>query len=176
MPSANILKEKESIVSDIIKEMNESLSVIMVDYRGLTVEQDTELRVALRKEGVSYKVLKNTLVTKAVQQMGNDAAVEYLSGPTAIAFCKNDYASGAKVICEFATKFKNLTVKGGIVDGNVIDEAGVDTLAKMPNKEELVGMVLRGFNAPITGFVNVLNGNIRGLVVALNAIAEKQSA
>lgn len=177
MPSSKILKVKEAEVACIEESLRTSLATVLVDARGLTVEEDSELRVALRKAGVQYKVRKNTLAKRAADSLGIENTDALFVGPTAIATCSDSYANAAKVVCEYAKKFNALEIKGGIVEGKVISAAEVENLAKMPSKEELIAKVLGGFNAPIAGFVNVLNGNIRGLVVALNAIAEqKQSA
>ena len=176
MPSEKILQTKQAEVAQIAEEMKASLATVLVSTRGLTVEQDTELRNALRKAGVKFAVRKNTLAFKAAQEVGIEGTEEMFKGPTAIATSADSYTDAAKILCEYEAKFDKLEVKGGILDGKVISAAEVKDLSKMPSKEELVARVLGGLNAPISGLVNVLNGNIRGLVVALNAIAEKQSA
>jgi large subunit ribosomal protein L10 len=149
--------------------------MVLADYRGLTVEQDTALRSALRKAGVEYKVVKNTLTRFAVKESNLGGLESYLSGPTSLALSETDPVAPAKILSEYAKKFEKLEIKAGVVEGKVIDVKGVNALADLPSREVLIAKVLGGFNAPITGFVNVLNGNIRGLVVALNAIAEKQA-
>jgi len=177
MPSNKIKKEKETVVTSIQEKISNAKSFVLVDYLGLTVEQDTEFRNALRKAGVEYKVSKNTLTAIAAKNLGIVGLEKYLSGSTAIASSTTDLTAPAKVVSIYAKKFKSLEIKAGYVDGNVIDAENVNTLAALPPRELLVAMVLRGLNAPVTGFVNVLNGNLRGLVVALNAIAEsKQGA
>lgn len=174
MPSNKIMKEKETVVASIQQKISNSKSFVLVDYLGLTVEQDTQFRNALRKAGVEYKVTKNTLTAIAAKNLGIEGLEKYLSGSTAIASSSTDLTAPARVVSSFAKKFKSLEIKAGYVDGNVIDAENVTALAALPPREILVAMVLRGFNTPITGFVNVLNGNIRGLVVALNAIAESK--
>lgn len=176
MPSKQILEAKKAIVAQLTEKIANSKTVILVDYRGLTVEQDTELRTALRKANVNYEVIKNTLVRFAMNNNGYSEIDTYLNGPTAIAYSYEDVVAPAKIIAEFAKKFEHLEVKIGIVEGSVFDEKQISALAKLPSREELIAKVLAGFNSPIAGFVNVLNGNLRGLVVALNAIAEKKSA
>ena len=176
MPSEKILEKKKKAVEALAEQFKTAKSVILADYRGLTVEQDTELRRALRKEGVDYKVVKNTLAKFAVKQCGFDDLEKYLEGPTAMAAHTEDPVIPAKVLVEYTKKFNNLQVKAGIVEGRVIGAEGINELATLPSREQLVAKVLAGFNAPITSFVNVLNGNIRGLVVALKAIAEKKAS
>ena len=175
MPSKQILEAKKIIVQNLTDKIANSKTLVLVDYRGLTVEQDTELRVALRKAGVKYEVVKNTLTRFAMNNNGYSELDTYLNGPTAIAYSDVDVVSPAKVIAEFAKKFEHLQIKVGIVEGKIFSEKEVKALAELPSREELIAKVLAGFNAPITGFVNVLNGNLRGLVVALNAIAEKKA-
>jgi large subunit ribosomal protein L10 len=174
LPSENILKQKQEVVKELTDRIREAKGIVLADYRGLTVEQDTELRVALRKAGVEYRVVKNTLTRFAMKESGFDAIDTHLSGPTAIAM-STDPVAPAKVLSEYAKKYEKLELKAGVVEGKVIDVDGVKALADLPSREVLIAKVLGGFNAPITGFVNVLNGNIRGLVVALNAIAEKRA-
>ena len=170
------VEQKQVVVNEIKEKLEKAASVVMVDARGLTVEEDSALRVALRKEGVQYKVRKNTLTKRAAAELGIEGLDAYLAGPTAVATSAESFTGAAKVLCEYAKKYKALEIKCGIVDGTVVDAEGVKQLAEMPPREVLIAKVLGGFNAPISGFVNVLNGNIRGLVVALNAIAEKKGA
>ncbi len=176
MPSDKILKEKQAEVACIEESLRTSLATVLVDARGLTVEEDSELRVTLRKAGVQYKVRKNTLAKRAAESLKIENAESFFVGPTAIATCSESFTSAAKILCEYAKKFNALEIKGGIVEGKIISADEVQNLAKLPSKEELIAKVLGGFNAPISGFVNVLNGNLRGLVVALNAIAEKKQS
>lgn len=176
MPSEKILEKKKKAVEALAEQFKTAKSVILADYRGLTVEQDTELRRALRKESVDYKVIKNTLAKFAVKQCGFDDSEKYLEGPTSMAAHTEDPVIPAKVLVEYSKKFNNLQVKAGIVEGRVLDANGINELAALPSREQLVASVLAGFNAPIASFVNVLNGNIRGLVVALKAIAEKKAS
>jgi large subunit ribosomal protein L10 len=176
LPSEKILEKKKKAVEALAEQFRTAKSVILADYRGLTVEQDTELRRALRKESVDYKVIKNTLAKFAVKQCGFDDLEKYLEGPTSMAAHTEDPVIPAKVLVEYSKKFNNLQVKAGIVEGRVLDANGINELAALPSREQLVASVLAGFNAPIASFVNVLNGNIRGLVVALKAIAEKKAS
>ncbi len=176
MPGEKSLKQKKQVVDELINKLKSTKSIVLADYRGLTVEQDTQLRNALRKAGVEYRVIKNTLFIRAAKECGFENPEHGLEGPTAAAFSDTDYVMPAKILLEYSTKFEKYSIKGGIVDGKTVDVNGVKYLAALPPKEVLLSRVLGGFNAPISGLVNVLNANIRGLVVALNAIAQKQSA
>lgn len=175
MPSEKTLNAKKEIVSELSTKFKEAKAMVLADYRGLTVEQDTELRSALRKAGVEYKVVKNTMTKFAADQNGLEGLDPFLNGPTALALSTTDPVAPAKVLSDYAKKYDKLELKVGVVEGKVIDLAGIKALAELPPKEVLIAKVLGGFNAPISGFVNVLNGNIRGLVVALNAIAEQKA-
>jgi Ribosomal protein L10 len=174
LPSNKILEQKKQVVTDLTEKIKSAQSIVLADYRGLTVEQDTELRNALRKAGVDYKVVKNTLTSLAMKESGLEMD-QFLAGPTAMAISSTDAVAPAKVLSEFSKKFEKLELKVGVVEGKLIDLEGIKALAELPSREVLIAKVLGGFNAPISGFVNVLNGNMRGLVVALNAIAEQKA-
>lgn len=175
MPKEIVMNQKREIVSGLSSKMKAAKAMVFADYRGLTVEQDTELRAALRKAGVDYKVVKNTLTRFAANENGLEAIDSFLNGPTAMASSDSDPVAPAKILSEYAKKFDKLNLKVGVVEGKVIDENGIKALAELPSREVLIAKVLGSFNAPISGLVNVLNGNIRGLVVALNAIAEQKA-
>jgi large subunit ribosomal protein L10 len=175
LPKEKVLSQKREVVEGISDKMKAAKAMVFADYRGLTVEQDTQLRNALRKAGVDYKVVKNTLTRFAANENGLNGLDTYLNGPTAMASSDSDPVAPAKILSEYAKKYEKLEIKVGVVEGKIIDSNGVKALAELPSREVLVARVLAGFNAPITGFVNVLNGNLRGLVVALNAIAEKKA-
>lgn len=177
MPKESTLNQKRKVVDGISEKMKASMAMVFTDYRGLTVEQDTELRSALRKAGIEYSVVKNTLTRFAAKENGLDELESFLKGPTAMATSDTDPVAPAKILNEFAKKFKALEIKVGVVEGKIVDKSGISAIAALPSKDELIAKAVGGLNAPIYGLVNVLNGNIRGLVVALNAIAEqKQSA
>ena len=170
------LQVKTQNVDEIKEKINKAQSMILVDYRGLNVEQITELRSQYRKAGVDYKVYKNSMMRFAFKDSGLEGFNEFLKGPSAIAFGYDDPVAAAKVTSEFAKTNEKLEIKAGIVDGKIIDVQEVKDLAALPSREVLIAQVLGGFNAPIQGFANVLQGTVRGLVVALNAIAEKKIA
>ncbi len=164
MPSEKILKEKQAVVASIAEDIKNAATVVFVDARGLTVEKDTELRAGLRKAGIRYQVRKNTLTLKAVKELGLEGLDDFLKGPTAIAACPN-LTDAAKIINNFSKENKAVEIKGGIMEGKAIDANTVKELAALPSKEVLIARALGGLNAPITS-----------LVIALNAIAEKQEA
>lgn len=175
MAKEKTINQKRIVVDGISEKMKSAKAMVFADYRGLTVEQDTDLRSALRKAGVDYKVVKNTLTRFAAKENGLEDLDAYLNGPTAMASSATDPVAPAKILSEYAKKYNKLEIKVGVVEGKVIDTNGIKALAELPPREVLIAKVLGGFNAPISGLVNVLNGNIRGLVVALNAIAEQKA-
>ena len=170
------IEAKQVIVNEIADKLRNAQSTVVVDYRGLNVEEVTELRSKARELNIEYKVYKNSLVRFAAKEAGLEGLLEDLVGPTAVAFCESDAVAPAKLINDFAATHKALEIKAGVVEGKVLDVQGVKDLAELPPREVLVAKALGGLNAPIAGFANVLNANLKGLVVALNAIAEKQGA
>lgn len=170
------LQAKSENVEEIKEKIQKAQSVVLVDYRGLNVEQLTELRSKYREAGVDYKVYKNTMMRFAFKDSGLEEFNQYLKGPSAIAFGYDDPVNAAKITSEFVKDNEKLEIKAGIVDGKIIDMAGVNSLAKLPSREVLVAQVLGGFNSPIQGFANVLQGTIRSLATVLNAIAEEKTA
>ncbi|HQD41547.1 MAG: 50S ribosomal protein L10 [Clostridiales bacterium] len=167
---------KQQVVNEIKEKFQRAEAVVLVDYRGLNVAEVTELRKRFREAGADYKVYKNTLMTRALTELGMEELIPYLTGPNAVALGYDDPVVPAKIISEFAKDHDKLEVKAGMISRKVIGAEGVKSLANLPSKEVLVAQALGGLNAPITGFVNVLQGNIRNLVYALNAIAEKKTA
>jgi large subunit ribosomal protein L10 len=142
----------------------------------LDVAEVSDLRKKYREAGVDYKVYKNTMMRFAFKEAGYEDFVENLTGPNGIAFSIEDAIGAAKVSDEFAKGNDKLEIKAGIVDGNVIGIDQIKELANIPPREVLIAKVLGSLNSPITGFANVLQGNIRNLVYALDAIKEKQEA
>lgn len=177
MPSEKVLQSKKETVATLAAQMKNAVAGVLVDYKGINVADDTALRKELREAGVSYAVYKNSIVRFAANDAQLAELSKVLDGTTAVAISDSDPVVAARIISKYAEKKKDgFNIKAGFVDGGVLSAAEVEALAKLPSREELVARVLAGFNAPITGLVNVLNGNIRGLAVALNAIAEKKSA
>jgi large subunit ribosomal protein L10 len=172
----SVREEKVRIVEEIRQKLSDSSSAIFVDYRGLTVEEVTQLRKQFRESGVDYKVYKNTLTEIAAKELGMDGLIPFLKGPTAIAFGVTDPVAPAKILIGTIKKLKKMELKCGVVDGQVIDVEGVKALAELPSREELIAKMLGSMNAPITNLVGVLSGTMRALVYALNAVKEKKEA
>ena len=175
MPSQKILEAKKQKVEEFSEKLGMAKSIVLSDYRGLTVEEDTNLRRELREAGVEYKVVKNSLTSRAAKNCDMEYLNDFLTGPVSIALSYDDVIKPAKVLWEFSDKNKKLEIKAGVINGKLISIEEVKALAKLPSREVLIATLLGTLNSPITGFVNVLNGNLRGLVVALNAIAEKRA-
>ena len=175
MPNEKVLEEKKALVADLSQELSSAASGVLVDYKGITVDADTKLRRDLRASGVRYSVVKNSLLRFASRDAGLESMQEHLTGTTALA-TSDDLVAPAKVLSAYAKKNPKFVIKAGFVEGRMISSDEVQALAELPPKEILIARVLGGFNAPISGFANVLNANLRGLVVALNAIAEKKGA
>lgn len=165
MPSEKILDQKKQQVAELTEAFKSANVGVLVNYSGINVEDDTKLRKQLREAGCTYKVVKNTLLQRAFEAAGIDGMEEFLNGTTAIAYSSEGYTEAPKILYDYAKDHENFTVKCGFFDGSMMDAAGVERLAKIPSKEVLLAQVVGGFNAPI-----------QSLVIALNAIAEKQSA
>ena len=172
---AVIRPEKVAKVAEIQELLSNSKCTILVDFCGLTVAQDTELRRKMREAGVHYNVVKNTLLRIAAEQAGIEGLEPSLEKNTAIAVSPEDPVAVAKIVCEFAKE--NKEVKVGVLDGKVIGADEIKALASLPPKEVLIAKMLGSMNAPISGFVNVLQGTIRNVVYALEAVRkQKESA
>lgn len=166
---------KAQVVSEIKEKFQASTGVVIADYRGITVAQATQLRAQLREAGVEYRVLKNTLVSRAAHEVGIEGLDPFLEGPTAVAFSADPVAP-AKVLSDFAKEVKNFTIKGGAVEGKVVDAEGVKALADLPSREVLLTQVVRGMQAPLVGMVNVLQGPIRKMGYALEEVRKLKEA
>lgn len=171
-----VTAEKQATVAEIKEKLENAKGVVLADYRGLNVADATKLRSALRAAGIEFRVLKNTMTRIAAQEAGIQGLDIYLEGPTAIAFGVNDLVAPAKILTQFAKENKNLVIKAGIVEGKVVDDEGVKALADLPPREVLIAKMLGSMQAPISGLVNVLQGNIRNLVYALEAVRNQKSA
>ena len=148
---------KQPIVQEISDAINGAQSVVVVDYRGLTVAQDTELRKKLRAEGITYKVYKNTLVSRAVEGTEFESLREVLEGPSAFAISTEDATAPARVIAEFAKKAPKLEIKAGVVEGTYFDAEGMKEISSIPNREILLGRLLGSMQSPIANLARVLN-------------------
>lgn len=147
---------KQPIVEAISEEIKDAQSVVLVDYRGLTVAQDTELRKQLREAGIIYKVYKNTMIKRAIEGTEFEGLTDCLEGPSAIAISKEDATAPARILCKFAKDAQKLELKGGVVEGNVYDVAGLTELSKIPSREELLSKLLGSMQSPITNFARVI--------------------
>ena len=148
---------KKPIVEEIKANLEGAATAVVVDYRGLTVEQDTQLRKNLREAGVVYKVYKNTMVNFAIEGTEFEGLKECLEGPTGLAICKEDATAAARVLADFAKNAPALELKGGVVEGAFYDAKGVEVLSTIPSREELLGKLLGSIQSPITNFARVLN-------------------
>ena len=148
---------KQPIVQAIAEDIKDAASVVLVDYRGLTVAEDTALRKQLREAGIVYKVCKNTMMKRAFEGTDFAALDEHLEGPSAIAISKDDATAPARILCKFAKDAKALELKAGVVEGTVYDVAGLTELSKVPSREELLSKLLGSLQSPITNLASVLN-------------------
>ena len=147
---------KQPVVQEISKAIEGAQSVVLVDHRGLTVQQDTELRKQLREAGVTYKVYKNTMMYFAFKGTDCEGLSDLLNGPSAIAVSKDDATAPARILCEFAKKAPKLEVKGGVVEGKVVDVAAINEVAQIPSREVLLGRLFGSFQSPIASFARVV--------------------
>jgi large subunit ribosomal protein L10 len=166
--------EKAAVVDELKDKLSRAQAVVVTDYRGLDVQEITELRRQLREAGVEYKVAKNTLTTIAARESALSELEQFLSGPTAIAFGYDEPVSAAKIISDFARLHRDLEIKGGVLEGRVIGVEEVQALADLPPREELLAMVARAMQGPIAGMANALQGILRNLVYALDAVREQK--
>jgi len=164
MASKEILKQKEKEVADIVEKIKKSKSIILFDYRGISVLEDTALRVNLRKDNVEYKVIKNGILSRALDIAGYKGLDEYLAGPTAVAFGYEDAVTPAKILVDTTKKLNKMAVKGGLCEGKKCDANEVIALSKIPAKPVLVGQLL-----------GLLTNPMRSLAVALSEIAKKKA-
>ena len=177
MPNAKVLESKKAVVEALTGKIQEATSVVFVDYKGITVAQDTELRKQFREAGVEYSVVKNTLTNFAAKNAGYDFS-EVLNGTTAMAYTTGDPIAPARIVCEFAKKNKlPLAIKGGVVEGSVLSAEQLNSFGELPSKNALVASVLGTFLAPISSLAFVLDQiriNVEG-GAAMPAAAEAEA-
>ncbi len=147
---------KQPIVDEIAGYIKDAQGVVLVNYRGLTVEQDTQLRKQLREAGVVYKGYKNTLVKRAIAGTEFEAMAEQLEGPTAIAISATDATAPARILSNFAKTADALELKCGVVEGTYYDAAGIQVIANIPSRDELISKLLGSIQSPITNFARVI--------------------
>lgn len=162
MPSPKILEQKKQRVNSLADELKDAQSIVLADYMGLNVAQDTEMRTAYREAGVTYRVIKNTVISRAFDQLGIDGFTDELTGPTAIAFSTEDVVLAPKLTKQFADKIKKFEIKGGIMEGAKVDLDKIMQLASIPDQQTLYGQLVSGLIFPVTS-----------LAMTLNALAEK---
>ena len=162
--SQNIAAKAEQ-VKDVAEKIKKAASVVVFDYRGLTVAEDTDLRVEMRKAGVEYSVLKNHIVGRACEATGINGMDDMLKGPSAFAISYDDAVTPARILKGFVKKVKKCEIKGGIVEGSVVNAAAIDAIADLPSREVLIARLLGSMMSPISG-----------LAIVLDQIAKKQEA
>lgn len=156
MPNASVLELKKQQVAEIKEKIAAAVTGVVVDYKGITVADDTSLRKELREAGIEYFVVKNTILGRAIEGTDLEEMKSVLEGTTAIALSKEDYTAAARILCKFADSHENFKVKSGFLDGKVVDVATLDSLAKLPTKEVLLATVCSAFQAPIAAFARAV--------------------
>ncbi|MGN0567121.1 MAG: 50S ribosomal protein L10 [Acutalibacteraceae bacterium] len=156
MPSEKILEQKKKVVSELADTLSSSVAGVIVDYKGITVDEDTKLRKELREAGVKYAVVKNTILKLAAEKAELSDIDDVLEGTTAIATSAEDHVAAARILSKFAENSKTFTIKKGFLDGKVIGVETVESLAKLPSKDVLLATVCNAFNAPIAAFARAM--------------------
>ncbi|MGN1096066.1 MAG: 50S ribosomal protein L10 [Eubacteriales bacterium] len=160
MPSAQVVERKQQIVNELSEKLKNAQACVIVNYAGITVENDTALRKELSAAGVKYSVIKNTLVKRACENTGFGGLTNVLEGMTAVATSENDPVAAAKILSKYAEKIDTFEIKAGFVDGKILDKDGVDQLAKLPSKEVLIGKVLGSLQSSLYSLAYVLQAYI----------------
>ncbi len=160
MPSAQVLEAKKAQVAALKEKFDGAVAGVVVDYKGITVADDTKLRKELREAGVDYVVAKNTLIKLAIAGTALEAMDDVLEGTTAVATSKEDYVAAAKILAKFADKNDNFKIKSGFLDGEIISLEKIDSLAKLPSKEQLLASVCMVFQAPMASFARAIQAII----------------
>lgn len=166
-------EQKKQVVEHVRERIGVSKSVVFIDYKGLTVAEFGEMKKTLRQEGSELRVVKKRLLERAGQEAGVRVNAKDLDGQVAVAFSLQDEVGAAKIIQTFAKKNEKIKMLGGILEGAQISADSVQALAKLPGRQELLAQVVGTMNAPLSSFVRVLSGNIRGFVQVLKAVSEK---
>jgi large subunit ribosomal protein L10 len=167
--------EKETIVQTMGERLGRATAIVMADYRGLSVADLTGLRGAMRANGCDVQVIKNTLMLRACQEADIEPPTALMKGPTAIVLLYDDLASPTKALLEFAKKHERFEIRGGVLDGKMLDAGGVKSLAELPSRDELRAMFLGTLQAPQRQLVTVLGAPLRSLVTVLSAYADKDA-
>lgn len=169
-------EEKTRMLEEIRERLSRSQSAVLTDYRGLTVEEISDLRRKLRDKGVEFVVVKNTLAWIAARDLGLEGLRPHLDGPTAIAFGVADPVAPAKGVLDFIDEKKKMEVKAGVLAGKVISLEEIKSLAKLPSRTELLARVLGCLQSPLVGLASCLQAPLRGFATAVDALREKQAA
>lgn len=169
-----MLEQKKKIVEDLKDKINSANVLILSDYRGVTVKEITELRKKLHAEDSEFKIIKNTLLQRAFKEAGFSELDPHLAGPTGLLLGYKDPLAPLKALVTFIKEAEKGEIKAGVIEKALVDAKGLSEIAKLPPKEVLIAKVVGGLKFPLYGLVNVLQGNIRKLVYALNAIVEKK--
>jgi large subunit ribosomal protein L10 len=169
-------EQKATAIAEIATQIDESHAIFVVDYRGISVSQAAELRSNLREADALFKVVKNSLTERAADQVGAEALKDYLTGPTALTFVRGDIAVAAKALADYGRAIQLLPVKGGLMDGAVLDVEQIRTLSRLPSREALYGQLVGVVASPVSGLVRTLNALISGLAVALGGVREKKES
>lgn len=167
-------QQKKELVKDIAEKLKNSKATVFSDFKGLGVKDMMAMRRELREKGVDMKVLKKTLLSIALKDAGVELDARKLEGQIAVAISQNDEVETAKIIAKVAKANENLKIVGGLLGTNVLSQEDVVALSKLPSKEELLAKLVGTIKAPVSGFVNVMAGNLRGLVQVLKAVSEKK--
>lgn len=173
MSNSKIVEIKQQKVDAIAEQLKNSVSTIIVDYRGLSVAQVTELRQQLREAGLEYKVYKNTLVRRAAEAAGIEGLEEFLTGPNAIAFSNEEVVAPAKILADFAKQNEALEIKAGVIEGSVVSAEQVNTIGSLPSKDGLVSMLLSVLQAPVRNFAYAVKAVGEQKKKVLNNISTK---
>ena len=177
MPNAKVLSEKQAIVAELTEKLKSASSGVLVDYKGITVAEDTALRAECRKNELDYAVVKNTLVRFAINNVGLEEMDSVLNGTTSLALSHGDPIAPMRVIAKFAKQFNGakFTIKSGFMDGKVLSLDEINALAELPSKEVLLSMLCSALQGPIRGLAVSLDATISGLARALQAVADQKA-
>ncbi len=176
MPSAKVLEQKKTAVADLIEKLKNAQAGVLVDYRGLTVSEDTELRRKFREAGVDYTVVKNTLTRFAAKEVGLDELDDMLHGPTSLAISDSDPVAPAKIISDFAKGNDKVEIKAGFLDGKVISLDEIKTLASTPSRETLIAKIMGSLNAPVSNLVRTLQALVDNGVEPADIVIDAPAA
>lgn len=168
-------EQKQQAIKTLVESFEQSKSAVFANFQGLKVPESEELRAKCREQGITYVASKKTLVARVLKEKGIDVDAKSFDGAVSVLFGVEDEVAPAQVIAEFAKKYPAVSIFGGTLEGAFIDSTKVGELSRLPSKHQLLGQLVGTINAPVSGFVNVLAGNLRGLANVLNAIKEAKA-